>query len=170
MQKILVRSIPNHEATRKFAAQLCAEHLKPAGPFSLFLEGGLGAGKTFLVKEILQHLGVSDEVSSPTYALVNEYQVKEELRDKRGESSQLPTPNSPLKFCHWDFYRLEDENDFFARGFQDLAGQEQTSHFVEWPERLSPEAKASFSGQRFVLKIEFGIGVGMRRVKLLKTE
>lgn len=150
MQKIFTRSIPNHEASRKLAAELCDVYLKPAGPFTLFLEGGLGAGKTFLVKEMLQILGVKEAVNSPTYALVNQYET------------------ATQHYTHFDFYRLEDENDFFARGFQDISGEAGTSHFVEWPERLSAEAKGSFGGQRFVLKIDFGIGAGMRRVKLLQ--
>lgn len=153
MQKIFTKSLPNHEASRKLATDLVQNYLLPAGHFTLFLEGGLGAGKTFLAKEILQQLGVCHEISSPTYALVNEYETKDAAQ----------------KFCHWDFYRLEDVNDFFARGFQDLADDTTISHLAEWPERLSPEAKASFGGQRFVLKIEFGIGVGMRKVKLLKA-
>lgn len=151
MQKIFTRSIPNQESMRKLAQDLCENHLPKSEAFTVFLEGGLGAGKTFLVKEILQIKGVNDPITSPTYALVNEYETPQQT------------------FGHWDFYRLEDTNDFFARGFQDFAGQSKTSHLVEWPERLNPEAKASFSGQRFVLKIDFGLGVGLRKVKLLKT-
>jgi len=151
MQKILVRSIPNHEAMSKFATQLCEQYLVPAGTFTLCLEGGLGAGKTFLAKEILTQLGVQQEVTSPTYALVNEYS---------GESQTL---------AHWDFYRLEEANDFFARGFQDLAEQPETSHLIEWPERLNAEAKGCFGGKKFVVTIDFGLGVGMRKVKLLES-
>jgi len=150
MKKIFSRNIPNHEATRKLAAELCDQYLRPAGHFTLLLEGGLGAGKTFLVKEILANLDVNDEVSSPTYALVNEYDTEHQ------------------KYAHWDFYRLEEPGDFFARGFQDLAGEEPTSHFVEWPERLTPEARNCFGGKQFVLKLQFGIGVGMRKVTLLQ--
>lgn len=152
MQKIFTRSIPNQEATRQFAKDLCENYLPSDKPFTLFLEGGLGAGKTFIATEILHYHGIKDHITSPTYALVNEYK------------------NPNFNFAHWDFYRLEDANDFFARGFQDLAGEGNTIHLVEWPERLNPEAKGAFGNQKFVLKIEFGIGVGLRKVKLLQSQ
>ncbi len=152
MQKIFTRSIPNQEAMRKLAQDLCENYFPTTTPFTVFLEGGLGAGKTFLAKEILTLKGITEPITSPTYALVNEY--KTDLGS----------------FGHWDFYRLDESNDFFARGFQDIANQANTSHLVEWPERLSPEAKASFNGAKFVLTIDFGIGVGLRKVKLLQAE
>lgn len=177
MQKIFTQSIPNHEASRQLAQKLCKEYLVPNQPFTLFLEGGLGAGKTFLAKEILAIMGVKDEVSSPTYALVNEYSVAASPEKGRSGGVSVSQSTNPLNppsqrevqhYAHWDFYRLEDADDFFARGFQDLAGEDGVCHLVEWPERLNPEAKASFDGTRFVLKLEFGIGVGMRKVKLLQ--
>ncbi|NCP67147.1 tRNA (adenosine(37)-N6)-threonylcarbamoyltransferase complex ATPase subunit type 1 TsaE [bacterium] len=152
MQKIFTRSIPNQEAMRKLAADLCENFFPKNESFTLFLEGGLGAGKTFLAKEIMRLKGVSEAITSPTYALVNEYNAEHGT------------------IGHWDFYRLEEANDFFARGFQDLANQADSSHLVEWPERLNPEAKACFSGKRFVITIDFGLGVGLRKVKLLRSE
>lgn len=151
MQKIFTQSIPNQEAMRKLARDLCENYFPKNEAFTVFLEGGLGAGKTFLVKEILQIKDVQELITSPTYALVNQYNTPKQI------------------FGHWDFYRLKDPNDFFARGFQDFASQNKTSHLVEWSERLNLEAKACFNGQRFVLKIDFGIGVGLRKVKLLQT-
>jgi tRNA threonylcarbamoyladenosine biosynthesis protein TsaE len=152
MRKIFTRSIPNQEAMRQLAGDLCANFFPQNEPFTLFLEGGLGAGKTFMAKEILSLKGVKEAVNSPTYALVNEYETQ------------------AGKIAHWDFYRLEAASDFFARGFQDLAGEANTTHLVEWPERLNPEANGCFSGARFVLRIDFGIGVGLRKVKLLQSE
>jgi len=146
MQKIFTRPIPNLEASRALAKKLYEEHLSTTDNFVLFLEGGLGAGKTFLVREILRHAGIKDEITSPTYALVNQYD----------------------DFAHFDFYRLEDPNDFFARGFTDIAADSKMSAFVEWPDKISPEAKGHFSGTAYTLKIEFGIGVGMRKVTLLQ--
>ncbi len=151
MQKIFTRSIPNQDAMRQLAHDLCENQLPQSGGFTLFLEGGLGAGKTFLAKEILKLKGIEEAVTSPTYALVNEY---------KGQNTDC---------AHWDFYRLEEASDFFARGFQDLAGDENVIHLVEWPERLNPEANGAFTSQRFVIKIDFGIGVGLRKVKLLKA-
>ncbi len=173
MQKVFTRPIPNLDASRVLARKLVTDYLVPAGNFTLFLEGGLGAGKTFLVREMLQEMGVTEEVTSPTYALVNEYQARglegERVRELTASNLQTLKPsNSPTSFAHFDFYRLEDPNDFFARGFTDIADDPKISCFVEWPEKISPEAKSSFSGKHYVLKVEFGIGVGMRKVTLLE--
>ena len=151
MEKIFSQNIPNHQATKNLARDLTENYLKQDNKFTLFLEGGLGAGKTYLTREILKHLGVKETVTSPTYALVNEY-----LTDKKRH------------FAHFDFYRLETPDDFFARGFQDIAEDPNISCFVEWAEKIGPEARASFLGTKYILKIEFGIGVGMRTITLFK--
>lgn len=148
MQRLFIKPIANIEASRQLARELYQDYLLPAGNFTVFLEGGLGAGKTFLVRELLGQFGVIDEITSPTYALVNEYQ-------------------GVGRFAHFDFYRLSDLNDFFARGFADLAEDPSTSCFVEWPDKISPLAKSAFSGKCYTLKVEFGLGVGMRKVTLL---
>jgi hypothetical protein len=61
MRKIFTRSIPNQEAMRQLAGDLCANFFPQNEPFTLFLEGGLGAGKTFMAKEILS-TGVKPEI------------------------------------------------------------------------------------------------------------
>ena len=96
---------------------------------------------------------MESEVTSPTYTIVNEYENAEHTK----------------QFAHFDFYRLEDPNDFFARGFQDIASDPEVSCLVEWPEKISPEGRKAFGGKVYILKIEFGIGVGMRKVKLLEV-
>ena len=151
MQKIFTRSIPNQDAMRQLAEDLCKNHFPKNAPFTVFLEGTLGAGKTFLAKEILKLNGVTEEITSPTYALVNEYQSNGRL------------------ICHWDFYRLELPNDFFARGFQDLSGDPHSSHLVEWPERLNEEEKSAFNGQKFKLHIDFGETPEQRNIQLSKS-
>ena len=61
----------------------------------------MGAGKTTLIKEIIKQLGVTDNVSSPTFSLVNEYQS---------------TTNELI--YHFDFYRIEDETEALDMGFK----------------------------------------------------
>ncbi len=151
MEKIFQKNIPNHEASRQLAKELVEKYLKDEKKFTVFIEGTLGAGKTFLAKEMLENLGITENITSPTYALVNEYKTTKEKN-----------------FAHFDFYRLEEAGDFFARGFQDIAGDSNTSSFVEWPEQIDANAKSAFTGTIFVLKIEFGIGVGMRKITWLK--
>lgn len=80
--------------------------------------GEMGAGKTTLIKAICEAWGVTDTVASPTFALVNEYQNKE----------QQP-------FYHFDFYRIKDEEEAWDIGAEDYF---YSGHycFVEWPERI----------------------------------
>lgn len=80
------------------------------------LRGDLGAGKTTLVQAICRGYGVSDEVTSPTYALVHEYAA----------------PRSVVR--HLDLYRLESPADLTNLGFDDMLGPDAVL-LVEWPER-----------------------------------
>ena len=81
--------------------------------------GPMGAGKTTFTVGLARGLGSTDWVSSPTFALVQEY---------RG----------PRPLCHFDFYRITGEEDLYATGFFDyLDGRRILA--VEWSERV-PEA------------------------------
>ena len=78
------------------------------------LSGDLGSGKTKLTEGILSYFGLQDEISSPTFTIVNEY--------------TLATDN----IYHFDVYRLEDETEFYAIG-----GEEYFSKgicIIEWGE------------------------------------
>ncbi|MDQ2653929.1 MAG: tRNA (adenosine(37)-N6)-threonylcarbamoyltransferase complex ATPase subunit type 1 TsaE [Chloroflexota bacterium] len=83
----------------------------------VLLHGDLGAGKTTLTKGIARALGVQDTVSSPSFALVNEY--------------ALPL----LRLFHLDLYRLDDPADLESIGFAELTAAEDGIAIVEWPER-----------------------------------
>jgi tRNA threonylcarbamoyl adenosine modification protein YjeE len=83
----------------------------------VLLHGDLGAGKTTLTKGIARALGVQDAVSSPSFALVNEY--------------ALPL----LRLFHLDLYRLDDPADLESIGFAELTSAEDGIAIVEWPER-----------------------------------
>lgn len=88
------------------------------------LHGEMGAGKTTLVHAVCAHLGVKDLVSSPTFAIINEYR-----------SPQCGT------IYHMDWYRLKNEEEAIQAGIEDalLSGQ---LCLVEWPDRapgLLPE-------------------------------
>jgi len=155
MKTVLTRALSNVEATRKFAEQLTEEFLKPEKSFVLFLEGGLGAGKTLLVKEILKAFGVQDEVTSPTYTYVQEYAL--------ATSNQQPA----TRFAHFDLYRLENKQDFFAKGFQEIAEDEAISCFVEWPDRIDTATEELFTGKYFTIKLEHGMNASGRKATLM---
>ena len=83
------------------------------------LYGEMGAGKTTFIKAICEQLGVEDIVTSPTFAIVNEYQTK----DKK-------------TIYHFDFYRIKNETEAFDLGYEEYFYSEN-SCFIEWPEKIS---------------------------------
>ena len=88
------------------------------------LRGEMGAGKTTLVRALAEHLGVEDQVTSPTFALVNQYE------GANGE-----------RLFHFDFYRIDDEREAFDWGYEEYFYSGDLC-LVEWPEkieRLMPE-------------------------------
>jgi tRNA threonylcarbamoyladenosine biosynthesis protein TsaE len=100
-------------ATLELGAQL-ASGLEPG--MLLALRGSLGAGKTTLARGILRGLGFEGRVKSPTYSLVELYEL------------------SRLHLYHFDFYRFEDPNELTESGLQD-AFNETNVCIVEWPEK-----------------------------------
>jgi tRNA threonylcarbamoyladenosine biosynthesis protein TsaE len=85
-------------------------------PLVVTLSGELGAGKTTLVQAICEGYGVTEEVTSPTFALINEYD----------------SPRSPVH--HVDLYRLEKPEQLDSIGWDELFGG-RAIVLVEWPER-----------------------------------
>ncbi len=88
--------------------------LKSTAKVFLFY-GDLGAGKTSLIKSMVKHLGIEEQVSSPTYALINEYQ------------------SNDLLVYHMDLYRLKYEEEAYDIGIEDYLYSDNYS-FIEWPQ------------------------------------
>ncbi|NND62596.1 MAG: tRNA (adenosine(37)-N6)-threonylcarbamoyltransferase complex ATPase subunit type 1 TsaE [Flavobacteriaceae bacterium] len=84
---------------------------------TLLFYGDMGVGKTTLIKELAKKLGVQDTISSPTFSIVNEYLLNEE------------------KLYHFDFYRIENEEEALDIGLEDYFESDNWS-FVEWPEKV----------------------------------
>lgn len=82
--------------------------------------GAMGVGKTTLIKAIVKELGNNEEVNSPTFGIVNEYQ-KEDGR---------------LLAYHFDFYRLNDESEALDFGIEEYLYADAWL-FMEWPEKIS---------------------------------
>ena len=81
-------------------------------------EGEMGAGKTTFIKEFVKALGTNDEISSPTFSIVNEYET-----DKG-------------KVYHFDFYRLNHEDEALDFGIEEYLYSNQYC-LMEWPNKIA---------------------------------
>ena len=81
--------------------------------------GKMGAGKTTFIKALCEELGVEDVITSPTFAIVNEY-----------TSSQMPTA-----IYHFDFYRIKRLEEVYDMGYEDYFYSGSLC-FIEWPELI----------------------------------
>jgi tRNA threonylcarbamoyladenosine biosynthesis protein TsaE len=117
----LQRTLEDEAATARLGAALAqallalAEPIAAAG-FTLALQGDLGAGKTALVRALLRKAGARGSVKSPTFALLEPYEL------------------SRLHFYHFDFYRFKTPEEFADRGFGEYF-QAGAVCLVEWPEK-----------------------------------
>jgi tRNA threonylcarbamoyladenosine biosynthesis protein TsaE len=112
----------------------------------LLLHGDLGAGKTTLAKGIASALGVEDVVSSPSFALVNEYDTRRAA--------------TVTRLYHLDLYRLRSEDDLASIGFEDFMAPADGITLVEWPERASTALPERF----LLVDIEL-VGTSSRRLR-----
>jgi tRNA threonylcarbamoyladenosine biosynthesis protein TsaE len=81
----------------------------------------MGSGKTTLIRALCSELGVRDNVSSPTFSIINEYEID---RTKQ-------------KIYHMDWYRLKNLQDAVEAGVQDILENEANYCFIEWPQIAS---------------------------------
>ena len=123
MSIVKTLSWPDEAATAAFAQQLAhALCLTPSahGPSAcLALHGDLGAGKTTFVRHLLRALGVTGRIKSPTYAVVEPYEVTALAQ--------------PLHIWHFDFYRFSDPREWEDAGFRDIFASPGLK-LCEWPE------------------------------------
>ncbi|HEX7035296.1 MAG TPA: tRNA (adenosine(37)-N6)-threonylcarbamoyltransferase complex ATPase subunit type 1 TsaE [Pseudomonadales bacterium] len=113
--------LPNEDATLAFGAAL-APRLPPGA--LVFLHGDLGVGKTTLVRGILRGLGHHGPVKSPTYTLLEPYDLPSSL------------------VYHFDFYRIADAEELDFIGLDELL-ESPALKLVEWPERAGSRLPAA---------------------------
>lgn len=88
----------------------------------LLLSGEMGAGKTTLTKGIAEGLGITKDVTSPTFGLMHVYEVSGHTTIKN--------------LVHIDTYRLKDEHELIAIGAEEYFGAHDTVCIIEWPEKI----------------------------------
>ena len=109
MSFLFEQIINSEDETIELASKFSAK-LEPGDV--IILNGNLGAGKTFFIRQALKNLGI-DSVSSPTFTLVNEYTGK-------------------YKIYHFDFYRINNSSELFDIGFNDYLNDDESVIFIEW--------------------------------------
>ncbi len=84
--------------------------------YKLFLlDGDLGSGKTTLIKNVLRNIGILENITSPTFSIVNKY-----IQDN-------------LEVYHFDLYRVKNEDELYTIGFQEYLESGKLC-FIEWPQ------------------------------------
>jgi tRNA threonylcarbamoyladenosine biosynthesis protein TsaE len=140
--------LPDPDATSRLGG-LLAHALSP--DLCVWLSGGLGSGKTHLVRAMVRALGWQGAVRSPTYALLESYDLAPGGAHPQVEAgSQAPSfgvsakkleAESRLVLYHFDLYRMASPEEWVDAGFDDLPGP--AVRLIEWPERggaLVPQA------------------------------
>lgn len=114
IKKITASSAETESLGKKIAAIL-------SGNETIALFGDLGAGKTAFTRGLCEGLGVTDGVSSPTFAIVNAY-------------------NGKYPVYHFDMYRITDADDLFSTGYYDYIGNGVI--VIEWSENIESELES----------------------------
>lgn len=109
-----------YDSTSEQETEAIAERLAHTlrGKEVIALYGGMGVGKTAFARGLARGLGVTDGVSSPTFALVHEYE------------------GTDCRLYHFDMYRITSYDDLYSTGFFDY--QDSGVMLIEWSENIEP--------------------------------
>ena len=113
-------------------------------------DGGLGAGKTTFIKQLLTFWGIDPfYVTSPTFTYLNQYKTSD-----------------MITIFHFDLYRLQTLDDFTAAGFDEYLYQKNSKVFIEWPDIVMPLLKTSVVH----LSFEYGTEQNERILSVKKSD
>lgn len=142
---------------RKLARGLFAALASSHGGLVLYFAGDLGAGKTTVVRALLQALGVTGRIKSPTFTLVEPYELSAEALTHAAASFGIELKRNLSLYCyHFDFYRFTDPREFVEAGFREHFHDDSIC-LVEWPERIrsdfTPGASAALPDPDLVVRL-----------------
>lgn len=127
--EIHINSIEDiREAARQFISQIGSHRV-----FAFY--GTMGAGKTTFIKAICEELGVEDVITSPTFAIVNEYSLPHPSPKRETSASLTPQEGFGEVLFHFDFYRIKRLEEVYDMGYEDYF-YSGCLCFIEWPELI----------------------------------
>ncbi len=117
MSIFVLRELMEYNFTIQDLPEIAEKVLFNATNKILLFYGNMGVGKTTMIKELAKRLGVRDTISSPTFSIVNEYEIDND------------------KVYHFDFYRIKNEEEALDIGIEEYF---YSGHWVlvEWPENI----------------------------------
>ena len=140
MKNYILKSNSENE-TKEFAKKIASKLNK--GDI-LVLSGDLGSGKTKFTEGFLSYFGLEDEISSPTFTIVNEYHKND------------------INIYHFDVYRLEDSSEFYAIGGEEYF--EKGICIVEWGEMIEDALPKNY------IKIDFSRCIDDENSRILNIQ
>lgn len=123
MDMMVQKTITTLEELSTIAKEVAERSLATPSPRVIALSGDLGAGKTAFVKVLAKHLGVVEEVTSPTFVIMKSYRIHN---------------HAPITtLTHIDAYRIESDDEMRVLGFLELVNDPERIICIEWPEKIS---------------------------------
>lgn len=120
--KLIINELEQiNETARQFILQALQGNAQRVVAFY----GSMGAGKTTFIKALCEELGVTDTVTSPTFAIVNEYEIT--------HAPTVELVREPASIYHFDFYRIKRLEEVYDMGYEDYFYSPSLC-LIEWPE------------------------------------
>lgn len=110
---------------------------------TILFYGNMGVGKTTIIKTLVKLLGSNDVVNSPTFSIVNEYNIRKD------------------KIYHFDLYRIEDLEEAYNFGIEDYIDSDHWI-LIEWPELIEPILNNNYDK----INIEIDSNIKLRILKI----
>ncbi|HRH26380.1 MAG TPA: tRNA (adenosine(37)-N6)-threonylcarbamoyltransferase complex ATPase subunit type 1 TsaE [Candidatus Paceibacterota bacterium] len=117
-------SLEKIDSVAETILDVVGSHYSGKGAFVITLSGDLGAGKTALTQAIARKLGVTENVSSPTFVVQKTYPLS------------TPNPQGFTQLIHIDAYRIENQAEAEVLKLQELLHTQGVLFIIEWPEKL----------------------------------
>lgn len=112
-------------------------------PIVFLLKGELGSGKTVFAKAVGKCLGIKEPITSPTFVICNEYDIKSKIKDQRSK-----------KFLHMDLYRIKNEFEYKEIKFLEQF-EKGIVACIEWPENMDKKLLTELKKKCRTIEVSF---------------